>query len=115
VRRARFNASHRRSPGAQARSGAQPLRNLAEERVDVTGLRGVARPEVGPVHAPPAHGLAQRPPVGRLVAGPPEADGIDQGLQEERPNPVALLPGQRQLSRAQGENVAGQVGDVDPR
>jgi len=66
------------------------------------------------VYAPP-RGLPHVYPVGCPVAGPLEAFGIDEGLQEINRMSVDLLPVTRYPSRHLCQQVGRQMIDMDPR
>lgn len=62
-----------------------------------------------------AGGQVDIEPVGGAVAGPSEALGIDQGLDQPRPQPVTGLPVGRYATRGQRQCVAGQMRHANPR
>ena len=68
---------------------------------------------VGGGEAPAAGGAPDRGPVGGLEAGAVVGDGIDEGLQQQGREAVALAEVVRQAAQAQREHLGSEVATVD--
>ena len=83
------------------------------KRIEVDGLDGRADAVMNVV-AGSAGGVAGMDPVGGFVAGSLESTAFDEGLREDDGMTVFVFPVGGEAAEGQGENMAGEMRDLDP-